>query len=600
VALRIFRFRRFSTQLLLLLAGLFAAVQISVYLLVSRANESNAREHIRQNLQTGARIFRQNLSERIDFLAGSAKVLSNDYQIRKLIMQDPLDRETLRSNLNSYADRVKLGANSQPPLISLFSPEGEMLALSVDNMKLGAENIGPFQHLIRRAAEAEMEQASDYSYLDNRLHVLVVVPLYAPYPNVAGWFGLAYPIDTNITQPIKQNTLLEFTFTSDPNEPDHRVLSSTLPDAMAREILTHHAGHREQKPGGDGRIPDSEVLTIAGQPYVTRFETLELLGEAPVRIALQRSLTEELAPAEALNRRVLQISVAALVAATLVAFGIARGVSRPMQQLARHTKLVATGDYTQRIELPREDELGQLATAFNQMTAGLAERDRVRNLLGMVVSPEIATQLLHSDLKLGGEEREVTILFCDLRDFTSFSEKMPPSEVLALLNRYLDRMSGIIEQHGGVIDKFIGDAIMALFGAPVAAPDAAGRAIDAARDMARALENLNAELRVEGKPELAFGIGINTARVVAGNMGSKTRLNYTVIGDGVNLASRLEGLTKDPAYATPIIVSEATLAAVTPRPAARPLGEVRVKGKADAVRIFALSARGETNPPYSV
>ena len=577
---------------MLLLAGLVAVVQIAVYLLISRANEHNAVEHIQQNLQTGAKIFRQNLAERIDFLAGSAKVLSNDYQIRKLIMQDPLDRATLRSVLNSYADRVKLGARSKPPLITLFSPEGEILALSVDDKALGLENVGPFQHLIQRAAASDMDQASDYSYLDKRLHALVVVPLYAPYPNVAGWFGLAYPIDTTITQPIKSNTLLEFTFTSDPNEPNHRVLSSTLSDAMAHEVLAYNAAHKAPMAG-------AEMVSLAGEPYVTLFDSLELLGEAPVRIALQRPLAAELAPARQLERIVLQISLAALLAATLVAFGIARGVSRPVQQLARHTKLVAAGDYTQRIELPRADELGQLATAFNQMTAGLAERDRVRNLLGMVVSPEIATQLLHSDLKLGGEEREVTILFCDLRDFTSFSEKMAPAEVLTLLNRYLDRMSTIIERQGGVIDKYIGDAIMALFGAPVAAPDAPARAVAAARDMARALESLNAELRNEGKPALAFGIGINTARVVAGNMGSKTRLNYTVIGDGVNLASRLEGLTKDPAYATPIIVSEATLASITPRPFARELGEVKVKGKAEAVKIFALTAKGESRMPYS-
>ena len=593
MAFRIFRFRRFSTQLLLLLVGLFAVLLATVYLLISQANERNALEHIQQNLQVGAKIFRQNLSERIDFLAGSAKVLSNDYQIRKLIMQDPLDKATLRSTLNSYADRVKLGANSKPPLISLYSPEGEMLSLSVDNDKLGRENVGPFQHLIQRAAAAEMGQVSDYSYLDHRLHVLVVVPLYAPYPNVAGWFGLAYPIDTAITLPIKNNTLLEFTFISDPNEPDHRVLSSTLPDTMAREVLAHSARHKE-------RMSGSAILTLGGKPYVTLFESLELLGEAPVRIALQRSLDEELAPARELEKVVLFIFLAALAAVTVVAFGIARGVSQPLQQLARHTNLVAAGDYTQTITLPREDELGQLATAFNHMTAGLAERDRVRNLLGMVVSPEIATQLLHSDLKLGGEEREVTILFCDLRDFTSFSEKMPPTEVLALLNRYLDRMSGIIERHGGVIDKFIGDAIMALFGAPVAAPEAPARAVAAARDMAQALESLNGELRAEGKPTLAFGIGINTAWVVAGNMGSKTRLNYTVIGDGVNLASRLEGLTKDPAYATPIIVSEATLTGISPRPFARELGEVKVKGKSDAVKIFALSPKGETRLPYSV
>jgi len=568
---------------MLLLAGLIAAVQVSVYLLITRANENNARKHIEQNLNIGARIFHENLAERIDFLAGSAKVMSGDYAIKPLLMQDQVDRDTLRSTLLSYTKRVKA------PVISLFSPEGELLA--VTDEKLGPENVGPFRHLIKRAAADDMEQASGYSYLGDRLHVLVVVPLYAPYPNVGAWFGLAYPIDAAFANAIKGTTLLDVTFTSNPAEPDLRVLSTTLSPALAGEVARHTATARDAASG-------SEMLTLGGEPYVTLFESLDLLGEAPARIALQRSLTAELAPARELERIVLYISLAALAIATIAALWIARGVSQPLQQLADHTKRVAAGDYTRRIELPRADELGQLATAFNHMTAGLAERDRVRDLLGKVVSPEIATQLLRSDLQLGGEEREVTILFCDLRDFTALSEKLPPTEVLALLNRYLDRMSTIIEQHGGVIDKYIGDAIMALFGAPVAAPGAPERAIDAARDMARALDTLNREFVAEGRPVLAFGIGINTARVVAGNMGSKTRLNYTVIGDGVNLASRLEGLTKDPAYATPIIVSDATLRAMATRPPARELGEVKVKGKAEAVRIFALSAKGESRPPY--
>ena len=584
MAFRLFRFRHFSRQLLLLLVGLIALVQISVYFLIARANRSNAIEHIDQNLRVGAKIFRQNLSERIDFLSGSAKVMSADAGIKPLLMRDPVDKNTLRSVLFSYTDRVKA------PVISLFSPEGELLAMTDE--VLGAENVGPFIFLIRQATEGDKEQASGYSYLGGRLHVLVVVPLYAPYPNAVAWFGLAYPIDTAFANAIKNTTRLDVSFTSNPDEPNLRVLSTTLPPAMADAAARHMSTAQSASLG-------SEMLTLGGEPYVTLFEPLEMLGEAPIRIALQRSLTAELAPARELENVVLLISLAALAVATIAALWIARGVSQPVQQLAAHTKLVAAGVYTRRIDLPREDELGQLANAFNQMTAGLAERDRVRDLLGKVVSPEIAAQLLQSDLKLGGEERVVTILFCDLRDFTTLSEKLPPTDVLALLNRYLDRMSIIIEQHGGVIDKYIGDAIMALFGAPVAAADAPERAIATARDMARALDTLNREFAAEGKPALAFGIGINTARVVAGNMGSKTRLNYTVIGDGVNLASRLEGLTKDPAYGTPIIVSDATLAAMKTRPAARELGEVKVKGKAESVKIFALSAKGESTPPYA-
>lgn len=580
---RIFRFRHFSRQLLLLLVGLIALVQGAVYVLISDANERNAREHIKENLQTGALIFRQNLSERIDFLVGTARVLTNDYAIKPLLMQDPVDRSTLRTVLVSYTQRVKA------PVISFFSAEGDLLAMTDEEM--GRENVGPFRYLIRQATEGEMEQASGYSYLAGRLHALVVVPLYAPFPNIVAWFGLAYPIDTAFARAIKNTTRLEVTFTSNPDEPDLRVLSTTLNPAMADAVARYTAGIKQVS-------LDSETLNLGGEDYVTLFESLELLGEAPIHIALQRSLKTELAPARELENVVLVISLGALAMATLAALWIARGVSQPVQQLAAYTRLVAAGDYTRRIDLPREDELGQLATAFNQMTAGLAERDRVRDLLGKVVSPEIATQLLHSDLKLGGEERVVTILFCDLRDFTGLSEKMEPAAVLALLNRYLDRMSTIIEKHGGVIDKYIGDAIMALFGAPIAHPASASQAITAAREMARALETLNRELVAEGRPALGFGIGINTARVVAGNMGSKTRLNYTVIGDGVNLASRLEALTKDPVYATPIIISEATLRAMTNPPPARELGEVKVKGKAEAVKIYALSAKGESQPPY--
>ena len=581
MAFRVFRFRRFSSQLLLLLAGLIALVQLAVYELVSSANERNAIDHIEQNLQIGARLFHQNLNDRIKYLTGIAKVTSGDYAIRLLLMQSQLDPRTLRSNLISYAERAKA------PSLTIFTPEGEMLA--TNDEILGAENVGPYQYLIRKATDGDMEQASDFAYLSGKLHVLVVVPVYAPFPNVAAWFGIAYPIDTAFARAIKSTTRLDVTFTTGPEDAQSRVLSTTLApglaEAMARQVATREVSSK------------SAVLNLGGEPSVTLIEPLSLLGgDNPVRIALQRSLREELAPSRELENIVLLISLTALAVATIAALWIARGVSQPVQRLAAHTRQVATGDYTQRITLDREDELGQLATAFNQMTSGLAERDRVRDLLGKVVSPEIATQLLQSDVKLGGEEREVTILFCDLRNFTTMSEKMPATEVLTLLNRYLDRMSTIIELHGGVIDKHIGDAIMALYGAPLAQADSAGRALETARVMADSLHELNLELTAEGKPRLEFGIGINTARVVAGNMGSHTRLNYTVIGDGVNLASRLEALTKEPVYRTSVIVSEATARTAGQEERLRPLGEITVKGKTEPVRILALDVHARPWP----
>lgn len=567
------RFRRFSTRLLVLVLGLIAAALLSTYALVARANRANAIAHIEDRLAADVKVFWSSIEFRKRFLAESAKVVSRDWPIRTLYLQEQLDLKTLRTTLASYAARLNA------PLFAAFDEEGALLTDA--DASLTHELCGPFRYLIDTANENGWEQNSDFGYIREKLHVLIVVPLYAPEPNIIGWFGIAFPIDDEFARSLKATTQAEVTFTSGLTEDTKRVLATTLTPEMARWVA--HQAPKELKAGGQAM-----VSKLGAEDYVTLYAPLELLAEDPARITLQRPLAVELAPARKLERVILVISLAALVAASLIATAVARGVSRPVRQLAGHTRRVAAGDYSARLTLERADELGELAAAFNRMTAGLAERDRVRDLLGKVVSPEVASQLLSSDLKLGGEEREVTILFSDLRDFTALGEKLPPADLLALLNRYLDRMSAIVEKHGGVIDKYIGDAIMALFGAPIAVPDSAARAIAAAREMREALAELNRELAAEGRPPLAFGIGINTGRVVAGNMGSRTRLNYTVIGDGVNLAARLEALTKESVHATAVIVSEATARAAGLHDQLRPLGRVAVKGKSESVAILAV------------
>ncbi len=563
-----FRFRHFRTRLIVLIAGLLAFVQIATYLIVSRANRSNALATINADLGRAARQFANNARLREENLLRDARLMANDYAMKQLFLAEEFSAETARSALASYSARV------QAPLILLLDPAGKLLSGTRSSMS--AADLSPWRELQQRADAADSQQASGYGYVDGELFQLVLVPLLAPPPEIVAWVGIGFPINAETARELKASSDVEVTFLT--TGENARALASTLSPEMAGQFESNYP------------VAETHLVRLGGEDYVTAVQLLPIAGGPPAMIALQRSLRAQLGPALRLEKIILLGTLIGLAAATLAALGLARNVSRPVQQLAEHTRHVATGDYTRRIDLPRADELGQLATAFNQMTAGLAERDRVRDLLGKVVSPEIAAQLLQSDLQLGGEEREVTILFSDLRDFTALSEKLPPHEVLALLNRYLDRMSAIVEKHGGVIDKYIGDAIMALFGAPVATDHAATRAIAAAHDMRAALATLNRELSAEGKPPLALGIGINTARVIAGNMGSHTRLNYTVIGDGVNLASRLEALTKDATYGASIIVSEATAEAAQVATQLRALGSVRVKGKTEPVRIFAVDA----------
>jgi len=582
----VFRLRRFSTRLLILLLGLLFAALAATYIFVSRASFSNAIAHAETNLALAAGIFDETTRQRIEYLAGSAAVMSGDYAIRQVLQQEVPDRATLSSTLESYTQRV--GA----PVIALLDAQGRLQASSNPGME--NENIGPFRYLSEQAAAADKPVASGFAYLDKALHALVVVPLYAPAPNVLGWFGLAFPIDEAIAQRLKSASQVEVTFVSTEVSGPPRVLASTLPADIAQAVAgiaaARMAGPQRYKPSPEpAAAPRAETIELPGDRYVTLFKTQAMLGTPDIMIVLQRALSAELAGARELEGQILGISLVALTVAAIIAFWIARGVSQPVLQLVAHTRHVAAGDYTRRLELKRADELGALATAFNEMSAGLTERDRVRDLLDKNVSPEIAAQLLREGAALGGEEREVTMLFADLRGFTTMSEKLRPQELLALLNRYLDRMSTEIERQGGVIDKFIGDAIMALFGAPTAQGDAAERAIAAALGMERALTQLNAELVAEGRPPLGMGIGINTARVVAGNIGSQRRLNYSVIGDGVNVASRLQSETRKTEFHANIITSAATVAALRVKTCSlRPLGSVQVKGRAEPVEIFAV------------
>ena len=214
------------------------------------------------------------------------------------------------------------------------------------------------------------------------------------------------------------------------------------------------------------------------------------------------------------------------------------------------------------------------------------EKRRVKRLFSRYVSRDVYQQLLASPAEavLGGQRREMTVLFSDMRGFTTLSESGEAEDLVRQLNQYFTRMVEVVFANRGTIDKFVGDMVMALYGAPLDDPDHADHAVQTALDMVRELRQLNRLWAVEGRTELDIGIGINTGEMIAGNIGSDTIMSYTVIGDNVNLGARLESLNKD--FGTRILISEATRRQLKGAYDLRPLGEVMVKGKTRAVQVF--------------
>jgi adenylate cyclase len=277
------------------------------------------------------------------------------------------------------------------------------------------------------------------------------------------------------------------------------------------------------------------------------------------------------------------VAIGALTAVGL-AFVVSRSVSEPLRDVERAMERVGRGEFDTRAPVVSNDELGAVAEGFNRMVTGLQERERIRETFGKYVSPEVRDEILASGTRLEGQVREVTILFSDLRDFTPWVESNPPADVVRDINAYFTLMEGAIRAHGGLVVQFIGDEIEAVFGAPVADPHHADHAVKAAIDMRRRLEAWNESRRANGSVILRHGIGIHTGEVLAASIGSPERLSYALVGDPVNLASRIQGLTKE--VGGDLLVSGETARRLKEPVSLEALPAVRVKGRLSEVEVY--------------
>ena len=565
-------FRTFRGRLAFFFVSLVAVVLAASFLIVLQANRRHAARQIEDNLHAGSRIFATLTERRLDELNEQARLLAYDYGFKQAFSSSADDRATMRLAMQNWRDRIRAS------FMVLVSLEKQVLYNSDQPQRDGSAFDLP--GLITAAEGDRSLEARGLMLRDGNLYAVVVVPLLAPEP--IAWICLGFRIDDAFAKELGGLTKQSVSFLDQKSgQPPWALLASTF-DAPTRPQLLA-ALERSAKTAEVAKI------AIGKTRFVTLLERLDVRnGNAAV--ALQRNLDEELAPFRVLEGVLLVVALAGLLLSVLAVSGIASSLSRPVLRLAKNAQRVEEGDYSTEPseDLGRADELGQLARSFQHMTAGLAERDKVRDLLGKVTSPAIAAELTRRKLVLGGEEKKVTVLFSDLRNFTPLSEALEPAELLEMLNVYLTAMSQIVDAHGGVVDKYVGDALMALFGAPLDMPDQAACAFTTALEMRTALEELNERVFQPKGFTLGFGVGIHTGTVVAGNVGSPERYNYTVIGDGVNVASRLQSLTRHPEYDTDIIVSDASLREAGAGFRTRPLGEVTVKGKQQPVLIHAI------------
>lgn len=298
------------------------------------------------------------------------------------------------------------------------------------------------------------------------------------------------------------------------------------------------------------------------------------------------------------------ISFGIIMLLVLAAIGVGRVVKGPLRSVIRSTEAIASGELSTRVELDREDEFGVLGRHFDQMASGLEEREHIRATFGRYVSEDVARKLLESrgDSAVRGEERVVTVLFSDLRGYSTISEGMDPGAVLALMNQYLEEMSPPIEEHAGCVIEYLGDGIFVVFNAPDVLAGHPDHAVRCALAMHRRLEELNAAWdadgtskawRARGIDHLTARIGIHTGKVVAGSLGSEVRMKYAVIGDTVNLAARLEGLNSR--LGSDIVISHEVYVNLSRELTGlfEARGQHFVKGRVQPVTVYSLGAGRE-------
>jgi adenylate cyclase len=558
---RFHSFRSFRGRLVAVFVGLFAVILATCFLVVAVAVRASARHEIGEELRLAGTLFVRQLESRSQQLVAATRLLSGDFALKTAVAT--ADQETTRSVLANHRQRI------EADVLMLVSPEGSIAADTRQPGRLGAAF--PLSHLLLEEAD-QAGEASRIVVIDGGLYRLAIVPLLAPVP--IAWLCAGFAIDDRSAADLRRLTGLHVSFLRR-QDSGFTLHASTL-DGNDRDELQR----------GLAAARTAGVIKLGGHPHVIRAEPVS----DEVLVVLQRPLAEALQPYDSLFKTLLAVGSAGLVLALVGAVAVARRMSRPVRELVRVARQVSAGDFGTAVSGGRRDELGELGTTFNEMLAGLRDRERVRAALARAeglkrfFSPQLAEILSAGDESvLASHRREITVLFCDLRGFTAFADTADPEEVMRLLRDYHETVGALISRYEGTLERFTGDGLMVFFNDPVPCPDPAARAVRMAIEMRDAVQRLLEEWRRRGHA-LGFGTGIDMGYATVGRIGFEGRFDYAAIGTVTNLSARLCQEAGD----GQILVSQRVYAEVESLVDAVPLGALTLRGFARPLIAFSL------------
>ncbi len=413
----------------------------------------------------------------------------------------------------------------------------------------------------------------------SQLLEVVVTPVASPEGHMLGALVVGFPLpdvgekSLNAVSQLRSGIWLE-----------NEIHSKTIPDGVREPLARRMADAMNSASGLSGDF----TLDVDGMPHRAFYRLLNPNSPLPAagQVCLY-SLAASVAAQSELRWRILALGGVAMLVAFALSLAIANGLAVPIRELVSGTDSIKRGNFAAKVTVRSRDELGHLAASFNEMADGLALKEKYHNVLNMVADKDVADQLMRGEVKLGGELRDVSVLFCDIRGFTTLTQGMRADEVIAMLNEHMTALATVIHEHQGVVDKFVGDLVMALFGAPKSYGNDALRAARCALQMIDERSKLNDR----SERQIRIGVGIATGQVVAGCMGASNRIDYTVLGERVNLASRLCG------QAAPgqILIDQETRKQLKDSFTSEELEARNLKGYEQPVRVWELKGAAVQN-----